>query len=109
MPLALRYIGGKGSDTGFDSSDIEVLICESPSFQHCLTLFSGHRDVCSTFNGFAPVICGVNAATITGFPAYCDNALQCKKREEKMKIFDKYVSILTSTCPNVRDAFSHLL
>ena len=32
MPLALRYIGGKGSDIGFDSGDIEVLICERPSF-----------------------------------------------------------------------------
>ena len=42
--------------------------------------------MCPTFNGLAPVICGVDAATITGFPAYCDNALQCKKREEKMKI-----------------------
>lgn len=94
MPLALRYIGGKGSDIGFDSGDIEVLICERPSFQHCLTLFGGHRDVCSTFNGFAPVICGVDAATITGFPAYCDNALQCKKKRGKDENFGSYVSIL---------------
>ena len=32
MPFALRYIGGKGSDIGLDSGDIEVLICERPSF-----------------------------------------------------------------------------
>ena len=86
MPFALRYVGCKGSDIGFDSGDVEVRVCERPRFEHCLTLFSSHRDMGSTFNGLAPIICRVDAATITGFPAYCDNALQCKKREEKMKI-----------------------
>ena len=96
MALSFRNIRGDRPDIGLDPGNIEVWVCERACFEHRLTFLCSHGYVGTTFDGLTAVICGIHAATVAGFSANCDNALQSKKEREITICPKKGVNLLLS-------------
>ena len=83
MALSFRNIRGDRPDIGLDPGNVEVWIGERACSEHRLTFLGRHGYVGTTFDGLTAVVRGIHAATVAGFSANCDNALQSKKKREK--------------------------